>query len=453
MNSKITEADWEQLQEILDRSDSLSLRSYIADWSFEDMALAVSRMDEDHRRLFLETLEPDAAAELLECMSNAQAVSLVRQLEAESAATIVHEMNSDVQADVIGELTDQQAEAILENLEPEEATHLRQLSSYEDDEAGGLMITELLSYQRDWNVQQVIDDLRSNSDEYRDMQVQYAFVVDAENQLQGVLRLRDLLLAESQTRIASLMIANPLSVLDTTSLDELRQFFDDHDFLGVPVVGQSNDLLGLVTRDAVESALAERYEDDYRKSQGLVQEELRSMPLWLRSRRRLAWLSINILLNLFAAAVIAMYQDTLQQVIALAVFLPIISDMSGCTGNQAVAVSMRELSLGLVRPSELGRVFLKEASVGVINGTLLGLLIAVLAVVYKQNVWLGAVVGSALAFNSLIAVVLGGILPLAMKRMNMDPALASGPILTTVTDMCGFFIVLSLASLALPYLV
>lgn len=453
MESQITASDWEQLQNILDEGDAEKLRQFLAPWGFDDTALAISRMDEEHRRLFLSAIDAEEAAELLECMSNTQAVSLVSELDAEAAASIVHQMQSDIQADVIGELSDRQAEAILEVLEPAEADSLRQLALYSDDEAGGLMITEFLSYPADLTVQQVVDDLRSNADQYRDFLVQYAFVVDPTSGLKGVLRLRDLLLASGNSPIRRLMIPNPLTVNDHTSLDDLRQFFDDHDFIGVPVVTDTQQLIGLVTREAVEEALAEKYEDDYRKSQGLVQEELRSMPLWLRSRRRLAWLSINIVLNLFAASVIAMYQGILQQVIALAVFLPIISDMSGCTGNQAVAVSMRELSLGLVRPSELMRVFFKEAAVGLINGTVLGLLVAVLAVVYQKNVWLGLVVGTALALNSLIAVVLGGMLPLAMKRINMDPALASGPILTTVTDMCGFFIVLSLAALALPYLV
>ena len=177
------------------------------------------------------------------------------------------------------------------------------------------------------------------------------------------------------------------------------------------------------------------------------------MPLAVRARRRLAWLSVNIFLNVIAASVIAVYQETLAQVIALAVFLPIISDMSGCSGNQAVAVSMRELSLGLVRPSELMRVWLKEVSVGLINGLALGLLIAAVAFLWKGNPFLGLVVGTAMMVNTVVAVSLGGTLPLFMRRLGMDPALASGPILTTVTDMCGFFLVLSMAAAMLKLLV
>jgi len=181
-------------------------------------------------------------------------------------------------------------------------------------------------------------------------------------------------------------------------------------------------------------------------------DEVRSLPTRTRSRRRLSWLSINIVLNVIAASVIALYIETLDKVIALAVFLPIISDMSGASGNQAVAVSMRELSLGLVKPYEVLRVWLKEISIGVINGTVLGVLIGVVATAWDGNPWLGVVVGVTLALNTLIAVSVGGTVPLMLKRFGVDPAVASGPILTTVTDICGFFLALTIATLLLTQL-
>ena len=176
------------------------------------------------------------------------------------------------------------------------------------------------------------------------------------------------------------------------------------------------------------------------------------MPLLERSWHRLSWLSINIVLNVAAASVIALYQDTIQAAITLAVFLPIISDMSGCSGNQAVAVSLRELTLDLVRPYEVLRVLWQEIGVGIINGTLLGALLGTLAWLWKGNPYLGLVVGGALALNTVLAVALGGAVPLILRHMKKDPALASGPILTTVTDMCGFFLVLSFATALLPRL-
>ena len=173
------------------------------------------------------------------------------------------------------------------------------------------------------------------------------------------------------------------------------------------------------------------------------------MPVWIRLKKRLSWLSVNIILNIFAAGVIALFQETLEAAIALAVFLPIISDMSGCSGNQAVAVSMRELSLGLIQPKEYYRVWMKELSVGLINSCVLGTLIATAAILWKGDWMLGLVVGAALSTNTVIAVSFGGTVPLLLKRVGVDPAIASGPLLTTITDMCGFFLALGLASVLL----
>jgi magnesium transporter len=213
------------------------------------------------------------------------------------------------------------------------------------------------------------------------------------------------------------------------------------------VVDEAGVLLGIVERAAVDDATIDSAEADHMKSLGIASgEELRSMPSLERSRRRLAWLSINIVLNLMAASVIAVYEETLQAAIALAVFLPIISDMSGCSGNQAVAVSLRELSLGVVRPAELLYVLGKEAFVGVLNGLALGSLLAGVAFLWKGDPILGAVVGLALGINTLLAVSIGGTVPLVIKRMGWDPALASGPILTTLTD---FFLTLSFATAVL----
>jgi magnesium transporter len=249
------------------------------------------------------------------------------------------------------------------------------------------------------------------------------------------------------------MIQNPLRVGVDMRLDQLARFFVEHKLFGVPVVDAEGLLVGVVLPGSVEEAMRKRADRQFLNLSGIIGgEEFRTMPLAVRSGRRLSWLSINIVLNVVAASVIAIYQDTLAAAITLAVFLPMISDMSGCSGNQAVAVSMRELTLGLVRPNEILRVLLKESSLGLINGLVLGSLLGGLALLWKGNPYLGLVVGGALAANTIVSVSLGGLLPLALKRFGLDPALVSGPILTTVTDMCGFFLVLSMATTLLPRL-
>jgi magnesium transporter len=261
------------------------------------------------------------------------------------------------------------------------------------------------------------------------------------------------LFAPRSAKLRDLMIRDPLRVRAQASLEELKEFFDEHNLYGVPVVDDERVLLGVVQRSAVEAAAERLATKQFLGFSGIVGgEEFRSMPLILRSRRRLSWLSINVVLNIIAASVIALYQDTLQAVIALAVFLPMISDMSGCSGNQAVAVSMRELTLGLIRPNELLRVLFKEVGVGVLNGLALGVLLGTVAASWRGNPFLGLVVGGALATNTVVAVTVGGVLPLVLRRLRLDPALVSGPVLTTVTDMCGFFCALSFATILLPKL-
>jgi magnesium transporter len=227
----------------------------------------------------------------------------------------------------------------------------------------------------------------------------------------------------------------------------LVKVFRRYHYLAVPVISDDGTLLGVITQDDALRVAEKQADEELLRFTGIAGgDEFRVMPLRRRSGRRLSWLSINILLNVVAASVIALYQETLQAVIALAVFLPIISDMSGCSGNQAVAVSIRELSLDRIRPRDFLWVAGKELSVGLFNGLALGMIIGLVAWIWKGNGWLGAIVGAALWINTLVAVTIGGLVPLILRRFRQDPAIASGAILTTLTDMCGFFMVLGLAS-------
>ena len=445
---------WLMMAKLAERGDAEALEQYVDQLSTSDQALALSRLDARQTPQVLETLPPDEAAELLSHLSETQAAQAISMLKATSAAAIVHELPSNERADVLGDLDEEHAEAILDELPSDEANATRELTTYDDDEAGGMMVCELLRFDDRQTVAEVIEQLADEHERHDDMDVRYGYVCDSNGRLVGVLPMQNLLFVKRFSAITEVMIADPLSIRDTTSLEELIEFFETHEFLGVPVVDDNGTLLGVVRRTAVDYEAVRAAESDYLKSQGIVGgEELRTMPLWLRSRRRLSWLSINIVLNVGAAGVIAMYQETLQSVIALAVFLPIISDMSGCSGNQAVAVSMRELSLGLVRPGDVFRVWRQELFVGLINGTALALLVALVAFLFNGNPYLGLVVGLALFVNTLIAVSIGGTVPLLLKRLGFDPAVASGPLLTTVTDMCGFFLVLGLATAMLSRLV
>lgn len=445
---------WEQLVALAEAGDASALDIYLSSLSSTDQAYAIAHLDEDEVELVLQTLAPEHAADLLGLLSEAQATGILAILEPESAAAILQELPTDEQADLLGELPATQSDAILESLPAEEANEVRALFAYDDDVAGGLMTCDLLRVPVASTIGAAIRLISETLEELSDDDIRYGYVVDDAGRLVGVLPMQNLLFVKRATLVADSMIRRPMTVRDDASLDELAEIFDSHSFLGIPVVDQKGILRGVVHRESVDEAEGQAAESDYLKSQGIVGgEELRTMSVSLRSRRRLSWLSVNVLLNFGAAGVIAAFQDTLQSVIALAVFLPIISDMSGCSGNQAVAVSMRELSLGLIRSGEVLRVWLQELSVGLINGFALGFLVGLAGYLYQGNIWLGLVVGVALFANTIVAVSIGGTVPLIVKRLGFDPAIASGPLLTTITDMCGFFLVLGIASQMLDKLV
>lgn len=442
---------WERLKALAEAGDAGGLEAYVAAIGPAETFRALLRLSGEEREAVLTTLSPEEAAGLIEEIPEEHAADLIEELPVHDAASILNEMESDEQVDVLANLDADDAEAILSRMAPEEAADARARLPYARDVAGGLMMTEYLAYPETARVRDVIEDLDRRVEEGLDENV-HAYVTSATGLLLGQLDLRDIVLARRDTLLADVLQASP-SVDVQTALDDLDRFFERNPHFAVPVVDAHRRLVGIVLRKDVDDALSARAEHDYMKMKGIVGgDEIRSLPVVVRSRRRLSWLSVNILLNIVAASVIAAYESTLSAAIALAVFLPIVSDMSGCSGNQAVAVSIRELSLGITKPFELLRVWLQEIKVGVINGVVLGALLALAAILWKGNPWLGAVVGAALAANTVVAVSIGGTVPLLLKRFRFDPATASGPVLTTVTDMCGFFLVLSLATMMLPRL-
>ncbi len=443
---------WPALNEALDTDDAERLTAIFEEMTPSEGLRALLALNAEKRQRVLTIVPVELAAELVEEAPNEQAVELVGALEVSEAATIIEALDSDVQADLIGDLHAKDAEAILAEMPPEEAADVRRLVLYDDNTAGGLMVAETFSFEVSTTVGAVLRRITTeDEEELAEYHGQNPYVIDEYGRLVGVVSLRKLLMARRLTPLREIMVA-PISVSTSATIDELEDLLDEHGFHGLPVVDIiDNRLVGFVSRAAVDEAIYERAESASLKRHG-VGDEIRSMPLWLRSRRRLAWLSANIVLNVIAASVIAVYEETLAAVIALAVFLPIVSDMSGNAGNQAVSVSLRELALGLTKPVDWFRVWLKEIWVGVINGLVLGSLIAIVAFLWKGNPFLGLVVGLALAINTVISVSIGGVVPLILKRFNQDPAAASGPLLTTVTDMAGFFLVLSLATLMMPLL-
>jgi len=442
---------WDHLRGLTEAGDGPALQAFLETLEPRTPSWALFRLSTEDQERLVRLLSPDLAADLLEELPDFHVADLIERLEIEHAADIVEAFTSDHGADLLAEMDSDDAAAILDEMIPEIAGEVRELISYPADVAGGLMGAEHYAYPRNARVSDFLGDLEQKRQTIEQLP-QRILLLDAQGGPVGAVDIADVLLAEPGTDLSEMMHAVTAISADA-SLEELEDYFHRHETLGAPVVDKGGQLVGRVRLSALYEALAEREQEDHLKVQGIVGgEELRAMPVLTRSTRRLSWLSINIVLNIVAASVIAIFQDTVSAVIALAVFLPIVSDMSGCSGNQAVAVSMRELTLGIVQPRDVLRVWWQEVSVGLLNGIALGSLLALATYLWQGSPLLGAVVGVALALNTVIAVSIGGTVPLLLKRWHADPAVSSGPVLTTVTDMCGFFLVLGLATLALPWL-
>jgi magnesium transporter len=441
---------WEELAALLERSDTELLREYLRGLAPGEIGRAVSRLTEENQARVLTLLPAVEAASLLVELSTAQAADLVATLPAAEAAAILNDVPVDERADVLAELDVQQAEEILLALTPEAAEGARRLAGYPPDTAGGLMTTEYVAYPADIRIEDVVTDLRGQAERYSKYDLQYVYVIGPIGELLGVLRLRDLLWAPPEAAVTSVMIASPHSIRVMDRLDEVGRFFDRYPFFGAPVTAADGRLLGVVLRADAEEALSTRAERRFLLASGVLGgEEFRTMPWTERLWRRGLWLGLSFCLSLLGASVIGVYEETLSAAIALAAFLPVISAMGGNFGNQALAVSVRELSLGLIQPGDFWWVFRKEVGIGLINGLLFGVLLATLAIAWKGDVYFGVVVGAAMLMSTLMAACLGGVVPLFLKQLDMDPAIATGPMLMAFNDLCGFFFALSFASVLL----
>lgn len=451
---EVETSPWAELEKIIDSGHVEHLQAFLHLLPPEETPYTISRLPEEKQNRMFELIAPHLAAGLLDQLEDEHAADVIEDLPPAAAAAIVEEMDSDEKADVLAELEPRDYEAILDEMAPEDAEDARLLGQYAEDTAGGVMHREFVAYPRRTVIDDVIGDLRLKAEEYEYYDVHYFYVTDEDGHLMGVARLRDMVLARGDHTLERIMIREPTQVNVNTGIADLEDLFDRSDFSSVPVVDDDGKLLGVADRAAVEEALGEEAEANLMKFGGIIGgEELRSMALRERLFRRLLFLCPNILLSLVSVMIIAAFEPTIARITALAVFLPLVANLSGASGNQAVAVSIRELALGLVKPVDVIRVFRKEVFIGLLNGLMIGLILGCIALVMRTDMpGLALIVGGAFTLTSVLAVTLGGSIPLLLKAMGTDPAMASSPILTTLTDMCSFFIVLAAATLTAPLL-
>lgn len=446
-----------ELEALIQAGDGEVIAAFMRLLPPEDTAYTLSHLSEDSRTALFQSLsvaDPDLGADLLEHFVDEYAADVIEQLEPKEAAALVDEMDSDEQTDVLSEMDEDDAEAILQEMDPLEAEDARERMAYDEDVAGGLMITEYLFYNEGQTVEEVTRDLHEKAEEHIEFEVRYIYVVDDQGRLTGVVPMRSLVFVPGSRKLEAHQNREPMTVGVHTSLDDLHDLFDRIDYSAVPVVDDEGKLAGVVQRASVQEAVGDRESEQFLRFGGIIGgEELRSMTVGSRAMRRLAFLMPIMLLLLASATVIALFEDTVKRLPILAAFLPVVAGICGSGGNQAVAVSIRELSLGLIDSSDFMRVFIKELVVALIIGLALGLVLFIVVFLWQDyNFHLALVLGAAIPFVVTVSKTIGGTVPVLLKKTGVDPAMASGPIVTTVVDLVGFFTVLMLATLMLEKL-
>lgn len=373
--------------------------------------------------------------------------SLLADMDPDEIVAAVEDLDIDDLADLAEDLPDTVIDEVLKSMDRENRERLEQVLSYDEDTAGRLMNPDVVTVRTDTTVDVVLRYLRLRGElpEHTD----HLYVVSRRHQYLGRIALQALLTHEANTPINQLLDDEQPAIDVLESADEVARQFSDHDWISAPVVDDSNILLGRITIDDVVDIIREQAEHQALSAAGLDEDEDMFSPVRRAFRRRMLWLSVNLATAFIAASVVGEFEGTIQRLVALAVLMPIVAGMGGNAGTQVLALMIRGLALGQIGRSNARVLLWKEVRVALINGLVLGTLLGIIVFVWYRDLPLSLVIATALTIN-LCSAALGGVLvPLTLKRMGFDPALAGGVILTTVTDVMGFFSFLGLATLVL----
>lgn len=373
--------------------------------------------------------------------------SLLAEMDPDEIVAAASDLDIDDLADLVEDLPDTVIEEVLKSMDRENRERLEQVLSYSEDSAGRLMNPDVVTVRADVTVDVVLRYLRLRGElpEHTD----HLFVVSRRHQYLGRLALTALLTHDDATPINELIDGEQPAIPSDMPAAQVANQFSDHDWISAPVVDANNILLGRITIDDVVDIIREQAEHQVLGAAGLNEDEDLFSPVWRATRRRLLWLGINLGTAFLAASVVGQFEATIDQLVALAVLMPIVAGMGGNAGTQVLALMVRGLALGQVGASNVRALLWKEARVALLNGLVLGTVLALIVLVWFQSLGLSLVIATALTLNLLFAATAGVVVPLTLKRLGYDPALASSIFLTTVTDVMGFFVFLGLATLVL----
>ncbi|WP_411848038.1 magnesium transporter [Staphylococcus pasteuri] len=427
------------------REEFLSMHNYEQSEYFEDT-------DDENRQKIFQFLSPQEVADFFDHLDidDEDYEELFEKINANYASHILEEMSYDNAVDILNELTKPKVASLLTLMNKEDANEIKALLHYEEDTAGGIMTTEYLSLKSTTPVKEALMHVKEQAPNAETIYV--IFAINEDDQLVGVLSLRDLITAENDAYIEDVMSERVISVDVATDQEDVAQTMRDYDFIAVPVVDYQNHLLGIITIDDILDVMDEEASEDYSRLAGVSDIDSTNDSVIKTATKRLPWLIILTFLGMITATILGSFEDTLAKVALLAAFIPIISGMSGNSGTQSLAVSVRNISTGDIDEQSKFKVALREAGSGFLSGIVCSIILIIIIIAIYRQPLLAVIVGGSLTCAMTVGTLVGSMIPLLMNKLKIDPAVASGPFITTINDIVSMLIYFGLATSFMSYL-
>ena len=435
---EINSAYIEQITAFIESNNSSKLSVILSDLHIADIAEIIEDIDIDDAHFLFDLIEEEKSAAVLVELEDDTREDLLSDLTAkEIAEEVIDNLESDDAADVIGELSEDKKEEVLSLIEDtEHASDISDLLTYPEDTAGGLMAKELIKVNENWNTLQCLKEMRKQAEDVK--KVYTIYVVDDDNKLLGSLSLRRLLLAEKGSAIKSIVNTDIVSVKATEDDEDVANIMNKYDLIALPVVDDSNRLIGRITFDDAMDVVKEEAQKDYQMASGISEDVESSDSVWELTRARLPWLLIGMIGGLLGAKVIGIFD--LENNFELAFFIPLIAAMGGNVGVQSAAIVVQGLANDSLKMENIAKKLIKELGVGLLNGIICSIIILGAAFSLGYGFALSLTVSISLLAVIVFAAVFGTFIPLTLEKYKIDPALATGPFITTVNDVLGLFI-------------
>ena len=414
-----------------------------------DVAFVLERLGKENMVKVFRFLPLELQADALLYINENFLDEILKTLTEKDISELVGELDIDDAVDILTELKDEERSKVLSFVLPEERKEVEELLQYKENTAGGLMTTEYVAFPGEITVREALERLKA---EEEGEETGIIYVLDERGKLMGEVYLRTLLTSDPETKLKEIVNTVPSVDVDTNQEDVVR-VVEKYDVFSLPVVDKENKLRGVITIDDILDVLEEEATEDILKLGGLGGIESIFAPPARDAVKRLPWLILNLITAFIAASVVGAFKDTISSFIYLAVFMPIVAGMGGNAGTQTLAMTVRSIALGEVAFPDVRKLLLKEFAVGIIIGSVIGIVTGIVAYVWAGKAIFGILVFLALLGNMIIACIFGFVIPIILKALGQDPALASGVIVTTFTDVTGFFLLLGLATLMVRFLV